>query len=1276
MTTTFAHCSQCGQPLPSTGICPACVADFLQGDPTAAPGRAFVPPSVEELAEHFPQLEILGLIGKGGMGAVYKARQRELDRIVALKILPPGIGEDAAFASRFAREARALAKLSHPNIVTLYEFGKAAGEGPYFFLMEYVDGVNLRQLLAAERVAPREALEIVPQICDALQYAHDLGIVHRDIKPENILIDRKGRVKVADFGLAKIAGSAAAEPEAAEVAAADSAVTESGKIMGTPSYMAPEQVERPAEVDHRADIYALGVVFYQMLTGELPGKSLEPPSRKVCIDVRLDEVVLRALEKKPELRYSQASILKTQVETIAGTPPPLPAEDPPEGAASEAWHREKLRIAFGTTVLLVCFFLSLTFAAIYPRQTTAPILVMGLSIFGLIIAALRMAGIWPFPSLWSSGNTFSSRNLNRGERMPAGAAASPRTDSTKAAVNGGVPDEAWHREKIIIALGMFLFLVCFSISVIFAVSYPRQAAVPLTIMGFGLIVCAIRLAGKWPFPSIWCSGKTFSSRNLKRDRPAPSEGKAQSKKTPLRVMAGFLAIGCGLLGLIIPKFDLMIWKAGWLNNEPGRLALLAFVPPLLALLAVGFGLFSRRLRSGFSGLILGCVSLAIGLVLFLTAQFGRESGKALSAEPPKLQYLAWLDQVKGSRLDWQCWRPDGEFVPRADRHIPAGISEPSGIPSAGANPRFVCLWISDPSFDAQSVAKVALLDINGKPLDVPSNDYSISVSPPSPDSANLGWISATLCAGNSGKTPSFVTVSLKYSGGPWKYWDDIPANFSGSMALDNGVHVLDPGQGDDGKAYIGVTRQNGQDTGIEQFDFVAVTKDGRELNRIGLLESASGGIQTERCEYDVPLNQVKVFQCRKRPIRSQTWYNVTLQQTASFGPAVERSLPEGSLLDFDTGKVLDGLPKSIQGEGDIAKSVVDSFSWAEGQGIDLAMADGGGHELSGIDLKIKSLDNGEWDFLAPDDLHKSIDGAKPERLQYLLQDNNTNLPKTYAFQTKQGGAGILQITGLADNPATVKIRYKMLQKSGGDAKAAAMQAVQSWLGLMDDGQYAQAWKQAAPSFHDAITQDNWLQKSKDVRAPLGKLIARKVTSQQIVTSLPEMPDGTYFVAEFKTQFDGLSAAKEQVAMARDSSGAWQAVAYLILPDEKPLPGAATTPKTDDERAAFAAAQAWLAGIDAGEYSESWTQAEPNFRAAVSQLEWVGDLTSVRAPLGSLHSRTLKSIFACTNPPGAPAGHYVVMKFDTSLANDASCVETVTFAQTKDGKWGASGYFIR
>src|ERR1019366_9145027 len=396
-------CPQGGTPLSPgalAGLCPACLLKMGAAEDTITDAKQppFNPPSVAELAPLFPQLEILELIGKGGMGAVYKARQKQLDRIVALKILPPGIGHDAAFAQRFTREAKALAKLNHPGIVTLYEFGSSGRESAqtepasaqasqsrltsvatplYFFLMEFVDGVNLRQLLHAGRISPREALAIVPQICDALQFAHDQGIVHRDIKPENILLDRRGRVKVADFGLAKIVGGETDEPAPAGHASAGSPVlTESGKVMGTPQYMAPEQKEHPDAVDHRADIYALGVVFYQMLTGELPGKKIEPPSSKVQVDVRLDQVVLRALEKKPELRYQQASALKTQVETIATTPPGSSQSDEVQtehekANQSLAASAAARRWAIVTTICAAMAVLSLILALVIHEKTKA-----------------------------------------------------------------------------------------------------------------------------------------------------------------------------------------------------------------------------------------------------------------------------------------------------------------------------------------------------------------------------------------------------------------------------------------------------------------------------------------------------------------------------------------------------------------------------------------------------------------------------------------------------------------------------------------------------------------------------------------------------------------------------------------------------------------------------------------------------------------------------------------------------------------------------------------
>ncbi len=319
VTNTGSHqtCPRCGAPdnqVVSGGLCPACLlkqvalgtgADSFSAEPWAPPERS-------ALASAFPHLAIIELIGRGGMGAVYKARQKSLGRFVALKILSPQHAANPSFAERFSREARAMAELNHPNIVTVHDFGQA-GEF-YFLLMEHVDGVNLRQAMQAGRLRPPQALAIVPSICEALQFAHDHGVVHRDIKPENLLLDQSGRVKIADFGIARITG---AEPEIDSSAASPEAegLTQES-VLGTPHYMAPEQSARPAQVDHRADIYSLGVVLYELLTGELPLGRFEPPSHKVHIDVRLDSIVLRALERTPELRYQTIGEMRAQVETV------------------------------------------------------------------------------------------------------------------------------------------------------------------------------------------------------------------------------------------------------------------------------------------------------------------------------------------------------------------------------------------------------------------------------------------------------------------------------------------------------------------------------------------------------------------------------------------------------------------------------------------------------------------------------------------------------------------------------------------------------------------------------------------------------------------------------------------------------------------------------------------------------------------------------------------------------------------------------------------------
>jgi serine/threonine protein kinase len=354
MNTDPLICPTCGAALEAAqpgGLCPRCLmaGAMIPTDP-ATGVRPNAPPTVEQVAAAFPQLEVLALIGAGGMGAVFRARQPKLNRLVALKVLPASLAErDPAFAERFEREGQMLARLHHPNIVAVHDSGRA---GEFFYLlMEYVDGVNLRQAMRASRFTAEQALGIVPRICDALQFAHDEGVLHRDIKPENILLDAKGRVKLADFGIGKMIG------EASELAAAgapsathDATLTQAGSALGTPQYMSPEQRDTPGDVDHRSDIYSLGVVFYELLTGELPIGKFAPPSKISASDPRVDAIVRQALERQREHRQQSADEVRTQVETVTAGSVQAPAETP---MATKKFRKRMLRLTLVSAGLLL-----------------------------------------------------------------------------------------------------------------------------------------------------------------------------------------------------------------------------------------------------------------------------------------------------------------------------------------------------------------------------------------------------------------------------------------------------------------------------------------------------------------------------------------------------------------------------------------------------------------------------------------------------------------------------------------------------------------------------------------------------------------------------------------------------------------------------------------------------------------------------------------------------------------------------------------------------------
>jgi len=297
----------------------------------------WTPPEPEHIARLLPQYQIEHLIGRGGMGAVYKGRQTKLNRPVAIKVLPAELARSTEFIGRFQREAQLLASLNHPGIVAIFDFGQT-DEGHLYFVMEYVDGTDLHRLIhrSETKLTPAQALSLTTQICEALQFAHDQGVVHRDIKPANVLVTKDFRAKLADFGLAMKPSDGTDQPaphvpmpqgfsplSPADPALAGLRFTRTGNVMGTPPYAAPEVYY--GQADERSDIFALGIMFYEMLTGQVPEERYILPSQKVGVDRRLDEVVMKALDAEPNARFQQASEMKMAVEAASQ---PLPSRAP------------------------------------------------------------------------------------------------------------------------------------------------------------------------------------------------------------------------------------------------------------------------------------------------------------------------------------------------------------------------------------------------------------------------------------------------------------------------------------------------------------------------------------------------------------------------------------------------------------------------------------------------------------------------------------------------------------------------------------------------------------------------------------------------------------------------------------------------------------------------------------------------------------------------------------------------------------------------------------
>jgi tRNA A-37 threonylcarbamoyl transferase component Bud32 len=301
-------------------------------NPDSKPRGVWQPPSLAELQALLPAYEFIELIGRGGMGAVFKATQLSLNRSVAIKVLPAKLMEDAdaSFAARFRQEALTMAKLTHPGIVAVFESGEVGGL--LYIVMEYVDGTDAARMIASEgKLSPERAIQFLQQVCDALHYAHERGVIHRDIKPANLLLTRDGVVKLADFGLAK-------HDDATLLS-----LTKTNVAIGTPDFLAPEAWTPGTELDARADIYAVGVTLYQMLTGKVPRGLWTMPSERFGTDVRLDAVIERALQPDPEARYQSSAEMRRDLAKISAMP---------AGVVRRMALRRKLALAAAVVVLV------------------------------------------------------------------------------------------------------------------------------------------------------------------------------------------------------------------------------------------------------------------------------------------------------------------------------------------------------------------------------------------------------------------------------------------------------------------------------------------------------------------------------------------------------------------------------------------------------------------------------------------------------------------------------------------------------------------------------------------------------------------------------------------------------------------------------------------------------------------------------------------------------------------------------------------------------------
>ena len=816
----------------------AAAAMPTDGDADTLPLQRTDLPTQAEIAAAFPDLEILGLIGHGGMSAVFKARQPRLDRVVALKVLPKSLAATPGFAERFNREGRVLARLSHPSIVTVHDFGESGGFA--YLIMEFVDGVNLRQAMRAGRFTPEQALTIIPAICDALQFAHGQGVLHRDIKPENILLDSTGKVKIADFGIAKIIDDKGGDAML---------LTQSGAKLGTAPYMAPEQIEQPASVDHRADIYSLGVVFYEMLTGELPLGRFAAPSEKAAVGGNIDEIVFRALEKERARRQQSVDEFKTQV----------------EGAGSMPTPRRALSLGVLSAVSAIC---AIFFCVIYRvmidhgASLTTHLIPMLVTTGGLLlfIAALplwlRLVPVNPLygvrlPSIMASSARWFDVNAHFGKHLFGWSLL------VIGAGLAGFHQLPRHQDAYPWA-AITLTLVAVAASVAATLWWIRQHPVNAPARTRNRLV-------SWSGQAIVAVVIAMFIRSFIAGAYRVPQGNEPGVAKNSHWFASHLDTGFATGDLIIFEHESgQNWIARVVAREDKGLLLKRGGSPDEFFMPwdkiVGKMLFSHFTPDAVKD---------TGVSMSVPRQPVAEGTSEALDKAPVLRFT----RLKRNGTDWQwpVYTVDGKPLDDEESKRLIRASVGNGVESQNAEDCWLELWFEHPDFDRHSQLRVEIAGPDGQPL----KDRDSSTAAP-------GWVSVrphpalssyVISPGRVGKLPASVQVTLRYSIGPWREGSVLPADYNGSMTF--GEDCLLAGFGDDQYHRAFVSWSKGQDGWM--YDATARLKDGTEIGSSGWSRSGHPGKNiVESISFPVQLREVESFRIRSRRVATIIFSHVVV----------------------------------------------------------------------------------------------------------------------------------------------------------------------------------------------------------------------------------------------------------------------------------------------------------------------------------------------------------------------------------------------------------------